>query len=268
MQKTISLIFFIQLFYGSSSLLFSIAENPALSNDSVYKEAKFSQRDKDKSPSIWFSLKQELPQGVWHIFTGLDHIAFVVALALILYRIKTLVQVVTFFTIAHALTLTLYSLNIISIGKLGIAITEILVAISIAWVGIENLLLAKTITGTEQLSSKFRWRRSWIAFGFGLVHGIAFSEHFRNTLASYDANSLKDLLKLLLTILFFNIGVDVGQLFFVLLTFFVLYYIREKFEPHEIGVSIHGKLVFFASIAIASLGSMWTFERVYLTFLR
>ena len=105
-----------------------------------------------------------------------------------------------------------------------------------------------------------------IAFGFGLIHGIAFSEHFRDSLVNYDPNKFVDILKLLLTVLFFNIGVDIGQLVFVFVTFGILYLIRTKVNPQEFAMKIHEKVVFYSSVAVAALGTLWTFERIYKSF--
>ena len=236
-----------------------ILGNPALEEGTDYQPGIYGQHKKNTLPSIGYIIAEELPAGIGHILTGLDHILFVIALGLIFSRAWNLVKVVTWFTIAHALTLTLASLDIIPIGKLGVAIIEFGVALSIAWVGIENILIQRKDINIEATNSSVR-RRSLIAFAFGLVHGLAFSEHFRSSLLNIELSGA-NLGKFLLKILFFNLGVDLGQLIFAFGSFGLLWLVLHK-TNQNIAKDVHKKLVFYGSLLVAIFGLIWSVERI------
>lgn len=142
--------------------------------------------------------------GVEHIFTGYDHLAFLVGLLLLagsLWRTRSrrealgyVLRVVTAFTVAHSLTLVLSALRIVSLPS---RLVESAIALSIGYVAVENILLS------------MGKRRGRLAFGFGLVHGLGF------------ASVLSELglpkTGLMASLLSFNVGVELGQLTVVLL---------------------------------------------------
>ena len=158
-------------------------------------------------PSAWRSAREYLVLGVEHIFTGTDHLAFLAALLLatgLAHRsgregpalaneprraLREVLKIVTAFTVAHSLTLILSTLRP---GLLRTAWVEPGIALSIAYVGLENLR-ARTP------------RRRWlIVFAFGLVHGLGFSSVLREI--GLPARGL------VLSLLSFNLGVELGQL--------------------------------------------------------
>jgi hydrogenase/urease accessory protein HupE len=127
--------------------------------------------------------------GVEHILTGLDHLVFLLGLILVGGRLRSLVGVVTAFTLAHSITLALASLSIVAPSP---RVVEPAIALSIAYVGVENLFVDD--------ASK-RWR---ITFPFGLIHGFGFAGALRE-IALPRA-------ELPIALVSFNLGVEAGQL--------------------------------------------------------
>ncbi len=175
--------------------------------------------------------------GLEHIIpTGLDHILFIIALCLLNTRVKTIIWQATAFTLAHSITLALSLKNVIHLPS---EIVEPIIALSIVFIAIENLL--------------FRELHAWrvlIVFVFGLVHGLGFA-------ASLNEIGLPPN-KFLLSILFFNIGVELGQLIVILLVYFTL------IRPFGKKSYYYKRIVFPISIAIALVAAYWTVERVFL----
>jgi len=130
--------------------------------------------------------------GIEHILTGYDHLLFLTALLLGCRRLKTMLAVITGFTLAHSLTLALAALNVVSISS---RIVEPAIAASIIFVAAENF------RRTEK-----SWHRYALTCGFGLIHGFGFAGALRETgLATSGAELVKPLLA-------FNLGVETGQL--------------------------------------------------------
>jgi len=132
--------------------------------------------------------------GVEHIFTGYDHILFLLGLLLGGRGFKNLVAIVTSFTVAHSLTLALATLELVQPPSRAV---ESAIALSVAYVGAENLLLKEV---------RHRWR---IAFAFGLVHGFGFASVLREMELPRAG--------LALSLFTFNLGVEIGQVAIVAL---------------------------------------------------
>lgn len=171
-----------------------------------------------------------LKLGVEHIFTGYDHILFLIALLLPGGRLPQLLKIVTAFTIAHSLTLTLAALNIVTLPT---AFVESVIALSIVYVAAENLW-------RKQIS-----HRPWLTFGFGLIHGLGF------------ANILRDLTQsqgnLLLSLASFNLGVELGQISIVLLVFYGLRFLQKRRGELALRYGISALMIL--------MGSVWFAER-------
>lgn len=170
--------------------------------------------------------------GVEHIFTGYDHLAFLAGLLLLTTTFGGLVRIVTFFTIAHSVTLVLATLGLVALPARFI---ESLIALSIAWVAIENF------TGRSFV------QRRVVTFAFGLVHGFGFSNVLREMgLASGQ---------LAVSLASFNVGVEIGQLAFVAVLFPAVVWIsRQRWQEHAIAG---------ASIGIMCLGFYWFVQRAF-----
>jgi hypothetical protein len=202
--------------------------------------------------SIWGSAREYLLLGVEHIFTGYDHLAFLAALLLatgLAHRssregsaipnlprraLRDVLQIVTAFTAAHSLTLIASTLRP---GLLGTAWVEPGIALSIAYVGFENLRARPPA------------RRWLIVFAFGLVHGLGFSSVLREI--GLPAQGL------VLSLLAFNLGVELGQLAVVSVVLpLVLVAARRRPAAFE-RWGLRG-----GSLAIALAGVVWFVLRV------
>ncbi|MDG1417558.1 MAG: HupE/UreJ family protein [Maricaulis sp.] len=173
--------------------------------------------------------------GFQHILPlGLDHILFVVALCLAVERLKPLIWQISAFTIAHTLTLGLASLGLVNVSP---NLVEPIIALSIAWLALENL----------RGGSPPRWRPV-LVFGFGLFHGLGFAGALTELGMPPD--------QFLPSLLAFNVGVELGQLSIVASLWLGLHFLRDqpRFEL--------GKKVVSGSIALAAL--WWVVERIFL----
>ncbi len=176
----------------------------------------------DVHPSVWAAARRFLRLGVEHIFTGYDHIAFLLALLLLGGRFLDLVKIVTSFTIAHSVTLALAALGILNPPSRAV---EALIAASIVAVAGENLWVLRGARGAgERVASalRHRWR---ITFAFGLVHGFGFASALRELKLPRSA--------LVAGLVSFNLGVEVGQVAIVALAFPALSWLRtlHGFQP-------------------------------------
>jgi hydrogenase/urease accessory protein HupE len=173
--------------------------------------------------------------GIRHIIPeGLDHIFFVLGLFLLGTRLSNLLWQVTAFTAAHSITL---SLALYGVVRLSPHIVEPLIALSIAYVGIENLV-------TDKLSP---WR-PLVVFGFGLIHGLGFASAIQET-----GLPRKDFLSALVG---FNIGVELGQLTVIALAFLAVGWFRHLPRYRKI-------VVIPGSALIALVAVVWFFQRIF-----
>jgi len=171
--------------------------------------------------------------GIEHILTGYDHLLFLLALLAIARGFWSVVKIVTAFTLAHSVTLTIAALGLVSIPD---RIIEPLVAATIIWVALENLFAAAPD------------RRRWIwSFGFGLVHGLAFA----SALGELELEGTA----LIRALVGFNIGVEVGQLVFVVIALPLLTWMSQGR-----GARLTPRI---ASLAAAAIGTYWLVERVF-----
>lgn len=151
------------------------------------------------SPDAFDVAHTYLVLGVEHILAGFDHLLFVLALLLIVgWRWKSLIQTITAFTLAHSITLALATLGFIHVPA---APVEAVIALSIVFVAAEILHVR---AGQASLTARAPWL---VAFLFGLLHGFGFAGALSEI--GLPKNSVP------LALFFFNIGVEVGQLIFV-----------------------------------------------------
>ena len=136
--------------------------------------------------------------GVEHILFGFDHLAFVLALVLLVNGTRALLAAVTAFTVAHSLTLAGTTLGVV---RLSAAPVEALIALSIAFVAAE---VVRAHTGRAGLTARMPWLAS---FAFGLLHGFGFASALRQVGLPEEALGV--------ALLFFNLGVEAGQLIFI-----------------------------------------------------
>jgi hypothetical protein len=196
------------------------------------------------NPTVWAAALRFLRLGVEHIFTGYDHIAFLLALLLLGGRFVDLVKIVTSFTIAHSLTLALAALGLLNPPTRWV---ESLIAVSIVAVAGENLWVLRAAQGGSarvQSALKHRWR---ITFAFGLVHGFGFASALQELRLPRSA--------LVAGLVSFNLGVEVGQVAIVAMAFPLLSWLRGRrgFQPWGPR---------FLSGAIAAFGLFLLFQRI------
>jgi hypothetical protein len=201
--------------------------------------------------SVWNGFYAMIKQGVWHIWIGLDHILFLLALILpsVVRRrdntifgwkpVKTfksaflyIIKVITFFTIAHTITLTLASLEIVSLPS---QLVESIIAFSIGLAAFHNI------------NPIFKIKDWTIAFIFGLFHGFGFASVLS------DLGLTNEFLTL--SLLGFNLGVELGQLAIIAGIFPILFLFRK--------LKVYPKLLVYISIVLITISLYWFIERVF-----
>jgi len=215
----------------------------------VFSPEKPAQQFELTAPSRTRQFLAFVSEGAWHIWTGFDHILFLLALLLpsVLRRgpdgwrvvahfrpaLVTVLKIVTAFTVAHSTTLTLATLGIV---RLPARLVESTIALSVIFAALNNI---------RPIFAERGWM---VAFGFGLVHGFGF------------ANALFDLGlaggTLALTLVGFNLGVEAGQLAIVAVFVPPAFAWRNSWVYRELTFR-------FGSVAIVLLAATWMVERVF-----
>lgn len=193
--------------------------------------------------------KEMIVQGVWHIWIGIDHILFLLALMLTTVLVRrddswqpvekfgsalwNLLKIVTVFTVAHSVTLMLAALDFISLPS---RLVESVIALSIVLVALNNIF-AKVKEGSL-----------WIILGLGLFHGLGFA-----SVMSHLPFRMVDLLWMVIN---FNIGVELGQIAIVAVLFPILFFLRKTafYEP----VILKG-----VSVVLALIAAWWFIQRAF-----
>ena len=199
--------------------------------------------------SGWQTLRQYLIDGVWHIWIGYDHILFLLALLLpaVLVRrdgrwepaerfggaVTEVVKIVTAFTLAHSITLSLAALQIVSLPS---RLVESVIAASVILAALNNL--RGTVHG----------RRWMMAFAFGLVHGFGFASVLADLGLPQGA--------LVLALVGFNVGVELGQLAIVAVFLPIAFWLRAT-RLYRVGILQAG------SVAVALLATWWLVQRAF-----
>lgn len=192
---------------------------------------------------------QFLREGVWHIWIGFDHILFLLSLLLpavlvwvsprwqpaprLRDALVDVAKIVTAFTVAHSITLTLATLGVVSLPS---ALVESAIAVSVVLAALNNIF------------PLFQRRRWLVAFGFGLVHGFGFATVLGELQLPQQA--------LMLALLAFNVGVELGQLAIVCVFLPLAFGLRAT-AFYRLAVLQAG------SWAIAGLAAVWFVERAF-----
>lgn len=188
-------------------------------------------------------------QGVLHIWIGIDHILFLLALLFLAVMVRedgkwvpvptfqkafwNVLKIVTIFTIAHSITLSLAALNVLNMSS---RIVESTIALSIALVCLNNVM------------PKFDDKTWLVIFFFGLFHGMGFAS-VMGDLPFRTVNLLKILLS-------FNVGVEIGQLAIVAAVFPLIYLLRKNSWYHRV-------VVVGGSVLIGAISLYWFYERAF-----
>jgi HupE / UreJ protein len=200
-----------------------------------------------QNPSLWTAFTEYLRAGIWHIWSGIDHLLFLLSLLLpaVLVRRRNqweavplagpalfnILKVVTAFTLAHSITLSLAAFDVI---RLPSRLTESVIAASIVVAALNNVWPVVT---------QSRWR---IAFAFGLLHGFGFAAVLSEMGLPRNAR--------LLSLIAFNLGVESGQLAVVLAVMPLAYLLRATRVYQR-------ALMPWGSTAIAAVALVWLYQR-------
>jgi hypothetical protein len=185
-----------------------------------------------------FVISMYLKLGFEHIIPlGLDHILFVVCLFFLSPKLKTVVLQATAFTVAHTITLGLAMYGVISAPTY---IVEPIIALSIMFLAIENII-----------SDQLKPTRIFVVFAFGLIHGLGFASALSELGLPED--------KFLLSLLTFNVGVELGQITIILLLWFLIgkWFSAKPWYKKRIVIPV--------SIIIAGISFYWMIERIFFT---
>jgi hydrogenase/urease accessory protein HupE len=191
------------------------------------------------APLLLSTMQRYLVAGIEHIFLGYDHIAFLVGVVLWARRLVPVIKIVTAFTIAHPITLSLAALNIIVLPGV---VVEPAIAASIVFVAMENFF-------SRDIDS--RWR---VTFAFGLIHGFGFASALREF--GLPANAVVPALAA------FNIGVEVGQVAIVSIVVPALIVLDRLMATDGAKPVRAASLVYALSLLISLLGSYWLLTRL------
>jgi len=234
-----------------------IVDNEALISN-IYSGDNNQQSLSLKDASLWKGFVALVKLGVWHIWIGLDHILFIIALILpaVVRRKETIqtvaaessnpwvpvdgfgpafwyiIKIITFFTIAHSITLALASLQIFDLPS---RFVESLIALSIALAALHNI------------TPIFKQKEWIIAFGFGLFHGFGFASVLGEKGLSGDY--------MVLSLLGFNIGVELGQVLIICMVFPILFLLRKQF--------IYKHIIKYGSMVLIFISIYWFIERAF-----
>ena len=175
--------------------------------------------------------------GVEHILTGYDHLIFLFGLLIAMSQFRATLWVITCFTLAHSVTLALAAFDLVRVPE---QIVEPLIAATIIYVGVENLLRLDNATG--------RWR---LALIFGLVHGLGFATDLKEKVGDMSGE------KIVLPLMSFNLGVEVGQLAVAALVLPLIWWLRS--QP-----GLRRSLVPSCSTLVVLAGAWWLVQRTLL----
>ncbi|MDF7806992.1 HupE/UreJ family protein [Pontiellaceae bacterium B12219] len=177
--------------------------------------------------------------GVEHILMGFDHLLFVFSLILLIHSTKKLIGAITMFTVAHSITLALAALGFVHVPS---ASVEALIALSIVFVAVEIIHGQQGFPG---ITAKAPWL---MTLAFGLLHGLGFAGALSEVGLPQHAIPA--------ALLFFNVGVEAGQLLFVGAVLAILWLLRRLPFPRV------GWSPWLSAYAIGSIAMFWVFERV------
>ncbi|HMG34115.1 MAG TPA: HupE/UreJ family protein [Blastocatellia bacterium] len=181
-------------------------------------------------------IKQFVVRGIHHIFTGPDHILFITGLLLMGGSLMRLLRIVTAFTIAHSVTLSLAALNVVNPSP---RLIEPAIALSIIYVGIDNLMAGE----------RGRDVRAWIALFFGFVHGFGFAGVLKEFGLPSEALGW--------SLFSFNLGVEIGQACIVIVVASLMALLLKKKE------TLTRQVVVAGSVCVTLAGVYWFIQRVF-----
>ena len=180
-------------------------------------------------------IQKFVPAGVHHILIGPDHLLFLVGLLLLGGSVRRLLLVITGFTVAHSITLALAVLNIVTPP---VQVVEPIIALSIVYVGVDNLM----VRGGRDV-------RVWIALVFGLIHGFGFASVLQEMGLPRGALGW--------SLFSFNLGVEIGQVTVAVVVASALMALRARSDVAGRRLAVVG------SVVVMAAGAFWFVQRVF-----
>jgi hydrogenase/urease accessory protein HupE len=189
--------------------------------------------------SRWQLIRDYVHHGVMHILTGYDHLLFITALALATITFWDLVKVISAFTLAHTVTLTLSTLNVVRLPE---RIVEPMIAASIVFVAMQNVFWPRQSRGASRLG---------IAFFFGLFHGLGFAGGLLEAMEGLPGVAVA------VAIVAFSLGVELGHQAVVLPVFFGLRWARSARSDAAAQAGVSRLAMRYGSALIVLAGSYY-----------
>jgi hydrogenase/urease accessory protein HupE len=198
-------------------------------------------------PGAWEVAATYLHLGVEHILFGFDHLLFVLALVLLVRDWRRVAITVTAFTVAHSITLSAATLGLVNVPGPPL---EAAIALSIVLVAVE---IVNARRGTPSFAARWPWI---VAFCFGLLHGFGFAGALAEVGLPQHAIPV--------ALLFFNLGVEIGQLFFVAVVVAAIELSRRalalRFKPDLVQRTVD-RVDMTTAYAIGTVAAFWLIER-------
>ncbi len=185
------------------------------------------------SESVPLSFKQFLLLGVEHIATGYDHLLFLFGLLIVGTSFLSVGKIITSFTVAHSITLALATFHLVHLPP---SVVEPLIAVSIIYVGIENIF---------HRNLERRWL---LTFAFGLVHGLGFASVLRELGIGFDGSGIA------VPLVSFNLGVEVGQVAIAAVALPLIWKLKQR-------PSFVARYAPACSVVVIVAGTYWLIER-------
>ena len=240
--------------FSASDEYLSLQEKENLSNEAINTLNKFTNKVTDniflenalelkyntEKKSLWETLKTYISIGAVHILEGVDHILFVLSLLLFPFAFRKILILISVFTVAHSITIILAGLSIITLSS---KIVEPIIAGSIIVTTVTAIYMNYKKNTDKNINI---YPHLFIIFIFGLFHGLGFAGAF-SALNIESSNYL-------LPLIFMNIGVEMGQLFILMLAFPIVWILRNQKYGY---ILLH--IFSFVTIGFAVL---WLLERV------
>jgi hydrogenase/urease accessory protein HupE len=199
--------------------------------------------DLPQATSTALPIAEYVGLGIEHIWTGVDHLLFVLGLMLLTPGLRTLLKTITAFTVAHSLTLAAAALGLVHVPP---APVEAVIALSILYLAVE---LVHVREGRPAVAERYPWV---VAFTFGLLHGFGFAGALSEVGLPQD--------RIPLALLLFNCGIEIGQVVFVGVVLAVLALLDRGVPRFCAG------LKWAMPLAIGSLAGFWFIQRTLLAF--
>ena len=188
-------------------------------------------------------VKSYIRHGVMHILSGYDHLLFIAALALAVTTFWDLVKVISAFTLAHSITLTLSAVNIV---RLSGSIVEPMIAASIVFVALQNVIVPERSRGASRLL---------VAFFFGLFHGLGFAGGLLSAMEGMAGLAIG------LAIVAFSLGVEIGHQVVVLPIFGALKIARDRMSQQSPQIPV--RVLRYGSAGICAAGLFYLFVALH-----